>query len=158
MALQHVHVFIRWATCRADKWVHTANVTLLWQSDTMPGLLLSPGGVCACVWECVWVLGRAISVPVYWQGHYLPLLCPCAYERGRQQEEDSWLNSIRNTWEKLPDLPKSSQMRFRMNTHTHRVWAAHSACQGLITLLVVQSTISVHRSWLDTTRQLALLK
>lgn len=43
-------------------------------------------------------------------------------------------------------------------THTHRVWAAHSACHGLITLLVVQSTISVHRSWLNTTRQLALPK
>lgn len=54
MALQHVHVF-RQATCGADKRVHTANVTLLWQSDTTPGLPLPPKGVCEyeCVYECV---------------------------------------------------------------------------------------------------------
>lgn len=39
----------RWSTCGADKWVHTANVTLLWQSDTTPGVLLSPQGVSVCV-------------------------------------------------------------------------------------------------------------
>lgn len=64
MALQHVLVF-RWSTCSADKWVHTANVTLLWQSDTTPGLLLSPQGVSVCLW-------RPSSVPVLWQGHNLP--------------------------------------------------------------------------------------
>lgn len=106
---------------------------------------------CLCV--SVWVRVSAISVPVHWQGHYLPYTVHV-----HMREEDSWLNNSRNTSEKLPDQPKSSQMGFHMNTHTHTVWAAHSACQGLITLLVVQRTISVHRSWLNTTRQLVLPK
>lgn len=105
----------RRSTWRVDKWVLTANVTLLWQTDTKPGWFLRLG-VILCVCE-----GKLIL----WQGHNLP--CPlliCVWmrwvNRERKTEGGSWLNNSISTWVKLLILPKSSQRELK-HTHTLKV-------------------------------------
>ena len=104
MALQHV--FSR-STCRPDKWVLTANVTLLWQSDTTPGLLLSPRGV--FMWE------RALPL-FYDKDVTFPELCLCERATERERESHDSTTAEAHQWNSLSCLNPSNGIS---HTHTH---------------------------------------
>lgn len=144
-----MRVFWR-STCRAYKWVHTANVTLLWQSDTAPGLLPSPQG--ACVW------GQAPSL-FYDKDVTFPALCVCLTETEREKE--SWLNNNRSTSVKLLILPKSLKWDLTHTLiwiHTHcKCWPLCMSRFNYITWGPDCGPSSVHRPLRDT-RQSAMQK
>lgn len=82
--------------------------------------------------------GNALSL-FYDRDVTFPALC--VFSNGqRKRERESWLNNSRSTSVKLHILPKSPQMGFNTRSHDYTlvVSAGHSACQGLITLRVVQ--------------------